>query len=203
MRYSESRKLETRHRVLKVAARALRKEGPEKIGVVEVMRAAGLTHGGFYAHFKSKDALLAETVDQIFAESAERLRRIVDGLPPRHALATYIDSYVSARHRDDASGGCPIVALSSDLPRQSKKFQERFNEGVKLLIDTLAKWIADTGTGNSQRLASSVLSAMVGAVAMARAVTDPTLSDELLEAARTSIKTRLGVNDVQLAKARA
>jgi TetR/AcrR family transcriptional repressor of nem operon len=203
MRYSQSHKSETHQRVLKVASRALRKEGPEKLGVAEIMRAAGLTHGGFYAHFKSKDVLLAETLDRVFEDSAERLRRIVDGLPPRHALATYIDSYVSQRHRDDMSGGCPIVALSSDLPRQSKKFQARFNRGVRLLIDTLASWIEATGAPNSQALASSVLSAMVGAVGMARAVTDPALSDELLEAARTSIKTRLGVNDVQLSRARA
>ena len=82
-------------------AQALRKPGPEKLSVAEVMKEAGLTHGGFYAHFKSKDALLAEALEAVFAQSRARMTKQIEGLPPRHALATFIDFYMSRRHRDN------------------------------------------------------------------------------------------------------
>lgn len=200
MRYPEHHKRETRKRVLDAASQALREKGPRDLAVAEVMQAAGLTHGGFYAHFKSKDALLAETLTEIFVQSSLRTRRLVDGLPPDHALATYIDFYVSKAHRDDPKGGCPIVALASELPRQSKKFQAAFDAGVKLLITTLSRWMEAMGLEEPERLAASVLSAMSGAVTLSRAVSDRHLSDELLESARASIKARLGLTDAMLSR---
>ena len=154
MRYSQTHKDETHARLLKIASRALREKGPEKLAVAEVMQAAGLTHGGFYAHFKSKDDFLAETLAAIFAESAIRSRSWVDGLPPRHKLASYIDMYVSRKHRDDPANGCPIVALASDLPRQSKKFQATFDAGVKMLIDAIKVWIA--GSSSTTRMVAAM-----------------------------------------------
>jgi TetR/AcrR family transcriptional regulator, transcriptional repressor for nem operon len=127
---------------------------------------------------------------------------MTEGLPPRHALATFIDSYVSAAHRDDPSRGCPVVMLNSDLPRQSKKFRNVFDSGVRQLAARLAEMIRDAGidaaNDNGETLAASLLSAMAGAVAVSRAVSDKRLSDEMLEAARASIKTRLGLTDVAL-----
>ena len=203
MRYSETHKTETHAKLLRIAGKALREKGPERLAVAEVMQAAGLTHGGFYAHFKSKDALLAEALEGVFAYSKEKYRRLTEGLPPRHALATYIDFYVSPDHRDNLSRGCPIVALNSDLPRQSRKFRAVFDGGVKSLIGALAQWIAAAGIegandNGGETLAASILSAMAGAVAVSRAVSDKSLSDEMLEAARTSIKARLGLSDVAL-----
>ena len=199
MRYSETHRQETHAKLVKLAGRALRENGPERLAVADVMQAAGLTHGGFYAHFKSKDALLAETLDGVFEESMRKFQRVTDGLPPRRALASYIDFYVSPAHRDDVSRGCPIVALNSDLPRQSRKFRATFDRGMKLLVATLASWLEAAGiAGDGQALAASVLSAMAGAVAVARAVSDKRLSDELLEAARDSIKARLGLDDATL-----
>ncbi len=201
MRYSDTHKSETHAKILKIAGRALREKGPDKLAVAEVMQAAGLTHGGFYAHFKSKDALLAEALAGIFAYAKDKYRRMTEGLPPRHALATFIDYYVSPAHRDDPTRGCPIVTLNSDLPRQSRKFRDVFDGGVKRLVDSLAQMIRDAEVANDDgedRLAASILSAMAGAVAVSRAVSDKRLSDEMLDAARTSIKTRLGVNDAAL-----
>ncbi len=198
MRYSETHKSETHDRLLKSAGRMLRAKGPDGFAVAELMKEAGLTHGGFYAHFKSKDALMAEALAAVFARAKDRYRRAVEGLPPRHALATYIDVYVSPSHRDNAGNGCPITALSSDMPRQSKKLRAVFDAGVKSLVDSLAGRIAAAGIeGDSETLSASVLSAMAGAVAVSRAVSDKNLSDEMLEAARASIKARLGVSDVQ------
>jgi TetR/AcrR family transcriptional repressor of nem operon len=200
MRYSETHKEETHRRLLKLAAKALREKGPDNLAVADVMKTAGLTHGGFYAHFKSKDAFLAETLEEVFAQSSQKTQRVVDGLPPRHALATYIDFYVSPTHRDGLSGGCPIVALNSDFPRQSKLFRKTFDAGVQRLVNHLAGWIAATGAEDPERLAASILSAMAGAVALSRAVSDRKLSDDLLAATRAGIKARLGLDDAALSR---
>jgi TetR/AcrR family transcriptional repressor of nem operon len=201
MRYSQTHKDETHARLVQIAGQALRKSGPEKLSVAEVMKKAGLTHGGFYAHFKSKDALLAEALEAVFAQSKERMLRRIEGLPPRHALATFIDSYMSRQHRDNPAQGCPITALNSDLPRQSKAVRAVFDAGTKRLIAWVAHLIGETGfEGDADALAPSVLSAMAGAVAVSRAVSDKSLSDDMLETARTGIKARLGVTDAALAR---
>jgi TetR/AcrR family transcriptional repressor of nem operon len=195
MRYDRTHKQETKARVLKAAAKALREKGPEGLGVAGVMRSAGLTHGGFYAHFPSKDAFLTESLKEAFAQAAERLEKATVNLPPREALTAYIDFYVSAAHRDSSTGGCAIVALNSELPRQSKKFRSIFDSGVKRIIARLVEWIARVGFAQADRVAVSTFSAMVGAVALSRAVSDPSLSDELLHAARADIKVRLGLGE--------
>jgi TetR/AcrR family transcriptional repressor of nem operon len=200
MRYSDSHKAETHARLVKLAGRMLRERGPQNLAVAELMQGAGLTHGGFYAHFKSKDALLAEALSSVFAESDDTLRRVTEGLSPRHALARYIDVYVAPAHRDDRSGGCPIVALNSELPRQSRKFRIAFDAGTKMLVRRLAGWIKAAGITGGEALAASVLSAMAGAVAVSRAVSDKRLSDELLVAARVSIKARLGLSNAALSR---
>ncbi len=203
MRYTQTHREETHRKLLKVAAAALRNKGPDRLGVAEVMKAAGLTHGGFYAHFKSKDALLSETLAEIFAQSQRRVDRMLEGLPPKHALATYIDFYVSTRHRDDPSNGCPITALNSDLPRQSRKFRSTFESGVSRLSDLLARLIENARVADAKRIAPSILAAMAGAVALSRTISDPQLSDDLLASTRAGIKARLGLTDLALASERA
>lgn len=200
MRYSESHKEETHKKVLKAASRALREKGPDRLTVPEVMAAAGLTHGGFYAHFKSKDDLIAETIRDIFAFSRERARAMVAGMPPAHALATFVDFYVSDQHRDVPSRGCPLVMLSSDMPRQSRKVRAAFDAGAKSLKNFLAGMIGDLGHAEPEKLAATVLSAMAGAVALSRAVSDKVLSDDLLYSARANIKARLGITDTVLSQ---
>ncbi len=203
MRYSQTHKDETHARLVQIAGQALRKSGPEKLSVAEVMKKAGLTHGGFYAHFKSKDALLAEALEAVFAQSGVRMAKQIEGLPPRHALATFIDSYMSRQHRDNPAQGCPITALNSDLPRQSKAVRAVFDAGTKRLIARVAHLISETGfEGDAEALAPSIVSAMAGAVAVSRAVSDKNLSDEMLETARTGIKAHLGVTDADLARSK-
>jgi len=202
MRYAETHRDETHRKLLKVAAAELRDKGPDRLGVAEVMKTAGLTHGGFYAHFKSKDALLSETLEEIFAQSQRRVDRMLDGLPPKHALATYIDFYVSTRHRDDPSNGCPITALNSDLPRQSRKFRSTFESGVNRLSDLLARLIDDAHVADAKRIAPAILAAMAGAVALSRTISDPQLSDDLLASTREGIKSRLGLTDSALVSER-
>lgn len=201
MRYSESHKDETHTRILKIAGRALRAKGPEGVAVAEVMKEAGLTHGGFYAHFKSKDALIAEALEGVFEASRKKFLAAVHGLPPKAALAAYVDFYVSPRHRDGVESGCPVTALNSDMPRQAKNVREVFGAGMNSMILGMRTLIENAGVaGDPQVLAASVISAMAGAVAMSRSVNDRQLSDDLLANARESIKARLGVGDCDLSR---
>jgi TetR/AcrR family transcriptional regulator, transcriptional repressor for nem operon len=193
MRYSDTHKAETHTRLLKLAGLALREKGPDKLAVANLMAEAGLTHGGFYAHFASKEALLAEALESIFADSTQKLHHTAEGLPPRKALTRFIDSYVSSAHRDRVASGCPIVALNSDLPRQPRRFRAAFDAGVRALADTLAGWMEKARIDGGVALAVSVLAAMAGTVAVSRAVSDKRLSDQLLADARASIKGRLGL----------
>jgi TetR/AcrR family transcriptional repressor of nem operon len=193
MRYTRTHKQETRDRVVTIAAKMLREKGPDGVGVAEVMREAELTHGGFYAHFPSKDAFLTEALRMILEQAVQKRRQLTEGLPPREALGVYIDYYVSAPHRDHPGSGCPIVALNSELPRQSKKFRIAFDQGVKGLIDWLAQLMAEAGMADSEKRAAATLAAMVGAVALSRAVSDRDLSDALLKTANSGIKRQLGL----------
>ncbi|HEY1708119.1 MAG TPA: TetR/AcrR family transcriptional regulator [Rhizomicrobium sp.] len=200
MRYADTHKEETHQKLLKAASRALREKGPDRLTVPEVMAAVGLTHGGFYAHFKSKDDLIAKAIDSIFAFSNARARKMIEGMPPAHALATFIDFYVSDHHRDVPSRGCPLVMLSSDMPRQSKKVRAAFDAGAHSLRAFLADHIRALGHAEPDTLAATILSAMAGAVALSRAVTDKALSDDLLQSARANIKARLGITETTLAQ---
>ena len=199
MRYSKEHKQETHDRIVRKASVRMREKGAHGIGVADLMKEAGLTHGGFYAHFKSKDALLYETLAEIFARSKRRFARLLEGLPPKHALATYIDYYVAESHRDDPASGCPITALNSDMPRQSKKVRALFENGVKLLVGTLAERMTAAGIADAEKLAPSILAAMAGAVALSRTISDRHLSDELLASSRAGIKARLGLTELSLA----
>lgn len=198
MRYSQTHKQETHRRLVAIAAKALSERGPDRVGVAEVMRSAGLTHGGFYAHFKSKDALLVEALGEVFDQAVSRVRKNLEGLPPRHALATFIDSYVSRDHRDKPESGCPLTTLNSDLPRQPREFREAFDRGVREMGVALGRLMKDAGLENGEEIAPSILSAMVGAVSLSRAVNDKVLSDDLLASARAGIKLRLGLSDALL-----
>lgn len=197
MRYDADHKQQTRERVLKAAAKAIRAEGPHKIGVAAVMAEAGLTHGGFYAHFESKDDFVAAAVGQMFVEGRARLDRAVEGRPPAEGLRTYLDFYLSAAHRDTRTAGCPLPFLSADAPRLAAPSRERFAQGVADLTDRLAQVLAAVGRPDAGEAAGSMLSEMVGAVALARADPDPARSDAILARTRASLQRRLGLELTQ------
>src|SRR4029077_19198846 len=115
---------------------------------------------------------LTESLTEILEEFAERREKLTEGLSPREALATYIDYYVSSRHRDHPTQGCPLAALNSELPRQPKKFRAAFDEGTKRIVAWLAQRMEAAGIANPDKAAVSTLSAMIGAVALARALSD-------------------------------
>jgi len=193
MRYDAEHKQRTRERVLKEAAKAIRADGPHRIGVAGVMARAGLTHGGFYAHFKSKDDLVAASIDEMFRQSSNRFEFETADRAPTEGLSRYLDFYLSPSHRDARGSGCPLPYLSADAPRLSEKSRSAFAAGVARLTDRLAAMLVQLGREDPPAEATSMLSECVGALALARAEPDPARSDEILAYSRTALKHRFGL----------
>jgi len=196
MRYDAEHKQKTRERVLQEAAKAIRAEGPHRVGVAGVMAKAGLTHGGFYAHFKSKDELVAAAIDAMFNDARTRFADAVTDKPPAEGLAAYLRFYLSRAHRDARGSGCPITALSADLPRMEGTSRERYGQGVTALIGRIAGHLALLGKDEPEALARSVLSELVGALSLSRAVADAEQSDLILKTSQDALKARLGLETI-------
>lgn len=194
MRYDATHKQQTRQRVLRVAAKAIRSEGAHRVGVAGVMREAGLTHGGFYAHFDSKDALVVAAIEQMFEESVGHWERETRGRGDAEGLAAYIDLYLSEKHRDRPGTGCPIAALACELPRLDAAAREAFAAGSRRMTDALAQPLSRLGHDDAPTLAASVLAEMVGALALARCESDRARSNSLLAASRNALHRRLDLN---------
>ncbi|WP_428248732.1 TetR/AcrR family transcriptional regulator [Ferrovibrio sp.] len=184
------RKQETHEKVLRAAARAIRAEGPGRVGVLEVMREAGLTHGGFYAHFESKDALIAEAIAWMFATARAKreARAVLD--PESDTLTAWIDSYVSRRHRDDPGSGCPITTLINHMPHAAPAARAAFDAGVASMAGRVAAKLKGSEVKKRQQ-ALALIAQMAGAVALSRAIADPALSDAVLEAARQELRQKV------------
>jgi TetR/AcrR family transcriptional repressor of nem operon len=193
MRYSAEHKKQTRERVLKEAAREIRAKGPGGVGVSAIMARAGLTHGGFYAHCPSKDALVEAALDTMFADARGKLAMTAHGVAPRHALRDYVAFYLSPSHRDARDHGCPLPSLSGDLARSEAAARDHFGQGLEELLGSLTALLAGCGSDQPGADATSLLSEMVGAVALARAVGSPEQSDLLLANARGSILARFNL----------
>ncbi len=193
MRYDAEHKEKTRARVLKEAAKAIRVEGPHRIAVAGVMASAGLTHGGFYAHFKSKDDLVAAAVADMFNDAKTRFARETSDRPPAEGLSAYIDFYLSRGHRDARSTGCPVTALAADLPRLEGDVRAQYAQGVERLAERIAAHLMALGKADADALGRSVLAELVGALSLSRAVDDPDQSDRILETSRSALKHRLGL----------
>lgn len=192
MRYSETHKQETRRKVLKAAAASVRAKGPEGVSVAEVMADAGLTHGGFYAHFPNKEALVAAAIEEAFGQSARRFGRMTEGLTPAESLATFVDSYVTLEHRAHPERGCPVAGLSSELPRQGPPVRDAYERGVRSMIGRIAGWLPDR-LPDREGLAASLVAEMAGSVALSRAIADDAEAERLLAASRASLKHRMGI----------
>src|SRR6201985_3948637 len=121
MRYSREHKLETHARIVKRASVRLREKGAHGIGVADLMKEAGLTHGGVYAHFDSREALVIEAIAHIMDKSTKRWRELAEQMPPERRLASIVDSYLSAAHRDDPGHGCAVTTLGGEVARGSPK----------------------------------------------------------------------------------
>lgn len=193
MRYDAEHKQRTRARVLKEAAAAIRVEGPDRIGVAAIMGRAGLTHGGFYAHFDSKDALLVAAIGQMFDTACAWFEQQVAGKPPAEGLAAYVGFYLSRYHRDHREESCPIASMAADLPRLGQDARVAFEQGAARLTTLIAAQLQALGRAEPGIAAVSLLSEMVGAVVLARSIADPEHSSAILRASRQAIRERLGL----------
>jgi TetR/AcrR family transcriptional repressor of nem operon len=184
MKSSAARSKEATHdRIVDAAARAIRRSGYNGTGVADIMKDAGLTHGGFYAHFPSREAMLAEAADRAGGEAATMLQRLAASLPPQQVLPAMMEAYLSKEHLEGIETGCAIAALGSEMPRQAPEVRRAATRRIKEMIDLVARQLPDWGQPGAHERALFTVAAMVGTLVLARAVDDPKLSDSLRKAA--------------------
>lgn len=197
MRYAADHKQRSRERVIAETAKAIRSRGPQAVSVAGVMSAAGLTHGAFYAHFESRDALLLAGIERMFEEGRARIQGEIDsGASPKAALARYIGFYLSHSHRDLRTAGCPLPFLAAEAPRLNAQMRDRFAQGVQNLTGAMADLLRAMDVPDPDTTAASVLAEMVGAVSLARAEPDSERSHAILTASRASLKARLSLENL-------
>ncbi len=185
MRRSSADKQRSHDRIVEIAAHQIRERGTDAPGVAEIMNAAGMTHGGFYKHFSSRDQLIGEATRRACADAGALLDRAAEAEDPLRAL---VDAYLSAEHRDDASGGCALAALAGDAARRDNPAREPLSEQARRYIDAVQGLRPPSGSPDLDRArAIATTSQLVGALILARAVDDPSLSDEILAAGRDGI----------------
>jgi TetR/AcrR family transcriptional regulator, transcriptional repressor for nem operon len=182
MRVSKEKAAENRERILKAASRLMRERGISGVGVDALTEAAGMTHGSLYSQFGSKERLVEEAVaDAIAAKGQE--------VPEVATLGDYVSEYLSAAHRDGPGSGCPLAALCCEMPRQSQRVREHFTAGLKGMVGWLSGRM-DSGIKQRQRdeEALATVASLVGALVLARAVSDPRLSDDILRSTRKRLE---------------
>lgn len=198
MRYDANHKAESRGRILKAAANQIRARGPHKVAVGEVMSAAGLTHGAFYAHFDSKDGLVAEAITQMFADASERAQGF-KGLSAlerddiRMALRTYLEGYLSPSHRDRPDRGCPLPTLAADIARADDLARQNFVAGMDQMTSRVEGALKNLGRTAPEADARATVAQMVGAVSLARAVGAGEQSDAILRDCLDAIVARFAL----------
>jgi TetR/AcrR family transcriptional regulator, transcriptional repressor for nem operon len=172
-----------REKILDVAGALFRERGFEGIGLADIMKRAGLTHGGFYGHFDSKDDLAAEITTRILGRTGW-LERLTGTRNP--SVRQVVRKYLSKRHRDDAGRGCLFAAVGSDVVRQPKSVRHAFSEGMRRRVEAL-QGILPGRAAARRRKALAMMAGLVGALILSRAVDDLALSDEILEATAATL----------------
>jgi TetR/AcrR family transcriptional regulator, transcriptional repressor for nem operon len=170
-------------RIVSVAARAIRRSGYAGTGVADIMKEAGLTHGAFYAHFPSREAMLAEAAKRACAESAADVSQLLASVPSGQALTSMLHAYLSPEHLQQVETGCPLAALGSETVRQAPEVRRATTQHIKAMVDLVARESPDWGQPAAHERALLTIAAMVGTLVLARAVDEPALSDGLREAA--------------------
>lgn len=184
MKVSREQMVQNKARILTEAARLFRERGFEGVSVADVMKAAGLTHGGFYGHFASKDDLIAQTV----------ANALPSGGQADVELGAFLDAYLSPAHRDDAGAGCPTAAFASDLRRQSPEARAAMSAGLCAQLARLEAALPQMDPASRRRTATGIWSAMLGAMIMSRAIDDTALSDKILDETRDWIESVTGIS---------
>lgn len=191
MRYPPHQKAETHQQIVEIAAREFRVRGLQGIGIAELMGHAGLTQGGFYAHFNDRDALVAEATQRAAEESLCRLAKAAASAPGRE-IEAMLDFYLSPEHRDDVGGGCLLPALASEVSRQAHTVRETFTRSLKFNLEKVAGFMPGDDLRTRRAEAMAFVSGMAGAVLLARAMNDTKLSNGLLSSVRAQLLSAYG-----------
>jgi len=196
MRVSRIQAEENRQTVINVASRLFREHGFDGIGLKDLMKGAGLTQGAFYKQFASKEDLAAQASRRALESAADRWSAAV-AAKPEDPLGAVIDFYLSAGHREEKMDGCPVVALGSDAARQSVEVKASFEAGIREYLGMLGPWVGEAESEESSGKAKAILSMMVGAVVLSRAVNDEHLSKQFLEAAANGVLTMSSAGNIR------
>lgn len=180
-RPAPSRKEATHDRIVATAARAIRRSGYDGTGVADIMKEAGLTHGGFYAHFDSREDMLAEAADRAGAEGIALLAGMAAAAPPGKGREALLRAYLSKAHVDGVETGCAVAALGSEMPRQAPRVRRAATRRIKEMIDLVARLSPDWGQPGAHERAVVTLATALGALVVARAVDDPRLASLVRE----------------------
>jgi TetR/AcrR family transcriptional repressor of nem operon len=191
MRKSKQEAAATRQRIIMVAAAAFRKNGIAGTGISDLMAAAGLTHGGFYRHFDSKDQIVAEACTAAAESLVEQLAVSASRKSPQRGLKTIVENYLSAAHRDEPADGCPLAALGSEMARADERTRAAATQALLKLVGVIASQFGKTRPDVARRRALVAAATMIGALTMSRIVTDSELSAGILrEAAKQLVNSR-------------
>lgn len=187
MKVSRQQMAANRERLLDIASRLFRERGFEGVSVADVMQAAGLTHGGFYGHFASKEALAAEAAAHALMQTASRWSATLES-SGMGALERIVDAYLSPRHRDQPGAGCAIAALGPDVARQADPVRAAFAAEVESLITVLSGFLPGEDPARRRSRALALMAQLVGAIVLSRALGHSLLSDEILDVVRAAIR---------------
>jgi TetR/AcrR family transcriptional repressor of nem operon len=190
MRYSKEHKQETHARIVKKASVRLREKGAHGIGVADLMKEAGLTHGGFYAHFDSRDALVIEAFNYAMERSTERWRKLAEGIPPDKRFASIVEAYLTPLHRDDPGHGCAITSLGAEIARESPRTRKAFAAKIEDMIDMMSDHLPDVPRKTARKHAIAALATMMGTLVLSRIAGSGEFSDEVLAAGRETVLAR-------------
>lgn len=183
MRKSTEEKARTHERIVEVASRRIREQGLEAPAVAEIMKAAGLTHGGFYKHFQSRDDLIADATEHALARSDEYVHGLTDDADD--PLAAFADWYLSAEHRDEPGAGCAVAALGGDVGRGQQRVRSAYGRQVERYLQNVGRFLGRRKDARQRAIVA--VSALVGAVVLSRAVADEALSEEIATAVRQGV----------------
>jgi TetR/AcrR family transcriptional repressor of nem operon len=202
MRYSKEHKQETHARIVKKASVRLREKGAHGIGVADLMKEAGLTHGGFYAHFDSREALVIEAFADAMDRSTERWRKIAEQTPPEKRLASIVETYLTPLHRDDPGHGCAVPTLGAEIARESPKTRKAFAAKLEQMIDVMADQVLDVPRKTARKQAVAALATMMGTLVLSRIAGTGEFSDEILAAGREAVVGRAAAAKKSVAKSK-
>lgn len=198
MKTSKPRAKQASHeRIMDAGARAIRREGYDAVSIGRVMKEAHLTHGGFYAHFDSREAMLVELTDRAGAESVAIFSRIAAAQSPGGALPALLAAYLAPAHVAEPDAGCPIAALGSEMRRQAPVVRRAATRRIKEMIDLVARQSDDWGQPQAHERALTTMAMLVGAVVLARAIDEPALSESVLQATRAHFQVAQAVSTAE------